>query len=83
MKRPTYTQHEHDVHYWEAELIAAVARHDAALDALDLAFDELHELKAKTAAARDRLVASRRHPISITVHPNWRTGLTRSRDESA
>jgi hypothetical protein len=68
---------EIDVHYWEAELLAAVARHDAAIDALFLAADEVHELKAQTAAARQRLRESRRQPTSITVHPNWRT------DESA
>lgn len=66
---------EDDVHYWEAELLAAVARHEAALDALWMAGDEVHELKAKTAAARQRLMESRQ-PTSITVHPHWRTDRT-------
>jgi hypothetical protein len=66
---------ELDVHYWEAELLAAVARHDAAIDALFQAGDEVHELKAKTAAARLRLMESCQ-PTSITVHPKWRTART-------
>lgn len=72
MKRPTWSPAEVDVHYWELELLAAVKRHDAAIDALHLASDELYEVSRKAIAARERLVQSRRAPTPIAVHPNWR-----------
>lgn len=63
---------EVDVQYWELELIAAVKAHEDAMTTLSLAADELHEVRAKLRAARERLATSRRQPTPITVHPKWR-----------
>lgn len=70
-RKPHWTAAELDCHYWEGELLAAVKRHDAALDALHLASDELYEMGKRLTLARERLTASRRPPTPIRVHPAW------------
>lgn len=69
---PRWTPVETDVHYWELELLAAVKRHDAAIDALHLASDELYDVGKRLTVARERLVQSRRSPTPIGIHPKWR-----------